>query len=117
MDIEVAILLWRMLLLSMSSFLSGCTITISWTYYRAWKRRDKRDWRGLLPLHVATIALSYNLLLVYSTIETWMRIGTAEDAPLWRAVVLIPAYGLGFVAMRAMWKLRRRKRLVEIDNI
>jgi len=108
---------WRMVLLALSGFLGGTTIVIALKYYHAWRTHTREDWRGLLPLHVFTVSLSYNFLLLYSTVETYLRIGTDDDIPWWRAALLIPAYVFGFVAMRAMWKLRRKKRLVEDHNL
>lgn len=102
---------YRMVLLSLSSFLFGTTLVISVQYYFAWRRRNS-DWRGLLPLHVATVSLSYNLMLLYSTVETMLRIGDDTDTPWWRAAILIPAYITGFIAMYVIGRLRYKKRLV-----
>lgn len=54
-------------------------------------------WRGMLPRHVATIGLSYLLLVTATLVETYMRI---HEAPTWRMPLYCAAYLLG---MWALW--------------
>lgn len=103
---------YRMVLLSLSSFLVGSTFVISVRYFFAWRKRD-HDWRGLLPLHVFVVTVSYDLMLIYSTVETMLRINDDADTVWWRAALLVPAYATGFVAMWSIARLRAKKRLVE----
>ena len=113
MDADTATLLWRLLLTSMSSFLVGSTIVICTRYYRLW-RASSHDWRGLLPLHVVVVTLSYDLLLIYATIEIYMKIGDDTDAAFWRGALLLPAYVFGFLAMYTISQLRKNRRMTEI---
>lgn len=108
---------WRMILTAMSSLLFGWTLVVSLAYLHAWRTHPRHDWRGLLPLHVFTVSLSYDLLLLYATIEVYLRIEDDADSAFWRGMILIPAYALGFIAMYAIGKLRWKKRLVEQKNI
>ena len=101
---------YRMVLLSLSSFLIGSTLVISARYFFAWRVR-RNDWRGLLPLHVFVVALSYDLMMVYSTVETYLRIGDNADVPWWRAALLVPAYITGFIAMWSIARLAAQRRL------
>lgn len=106
---------YRMVLLTLSSFLVGMTLVISVRHYFVWQRRSSDDWRGLLPLHVAAIALSYDLLLIYATIETLLRIEDDADVVWWRGAILVPAYITGYVAMFIIGRLRSKNKL--IDNV
>lgn len=106
----------RLLLTSMSAFLVGTTLVISVTYFNAWRRRGVTTWRGLLPLHVFAVTLSYDLLLIYATIEITFRL--ADESPAsWRLPLLAVAYVLGLVAMHTIFKFRQKHRLREDSNL
>lgn len=107
MDAEFA---YRMILLSLSSFLIGATAVISVRYFIAWRER-RADWRGLLPMHVALVTTSYDLMLIYATIETMLRISDDADVVWWRGALLIPAYITGYVSMWAISRLAAKRRL------
>lgn len=106
--------LWlRLVMSSMSAFLAGVSWVVVIGYFRYWYALDaatKKEWLGLLPLHVFCIAASYNLLLVYATIETFIRIGHGGHTT-WRAWVLIPAYVLGLLSMQVIHGRRRGRRM------
>jgi hypothetical protein len=98
---------------SLSAFLAGVSWVVVVGYFRYWYALDvatKKEWLGLLPVHVFCVAASYNLLLVYATIETYIRIGH-DSHTTWRAWILIPAYLLGVAAMAVIHRRRRGHRM------
>lgn len=56
-------------------------------------------WRGMLPRHVATIALSYIGLTLYAMFDVAARLRTE---PTWRAGVLLACSAVG---LWAMWEI------------
>lgn len=99
----------RMLELSLSAFLIGTTFVICVQYFRTWRKSNRHEWRGLLPLHVFVVTASYDLLLLYATFDIYGRT-LAEGPPTWRLVILPPAYALGLVAMWTIGQFRRHRR-------
>lgn len=95
----------RMIITAMSGFLVGTTLVVAAVYARqSFRARGTRD--GLLPAHVWTVALSYDLLLLYASIEVGMRVDDATQVT-WRSPVLGAAYVLGLIAMWKIGSLRR----------
>lgn len=92
------LLLFRILLRIAGGFLLGSTLLVVWTHIKEWRRRDG----ALLPLHVWSIALSYDLFLFLTMTRIW---------PLdWRTPFLVIAIGLGSVGMLVLLKHQRRDR-------
>lgn len=107
--------LWwmRWIVLAMSGFLAGTTAVIATRYAVIWSRvpaEQKSQHRGLLPLHVWLVTLSYDLLLASATVEVWTRM-TVAAGPSWRVFVLLPAYVLGVLAMIVIYRRRVSGRL------
>lgn len=96
----------QLLVSAMSAFLMGFVLVIAWRYMRVYARAP-RDWRRLLPAHVWTIALSYDLLLLYATVEVYLRAADPDATLSWRAPILIVAYVLGVIAMAIIGRLHR----------
>ncbi len=115
MDIDF-VLAVRLIIGASAAFLAGVTLVVTRNYYLAWKRRAPGPWTGLLPLHVLTISLSYDILLVYTTISALIR--TEEGGPLswWRVIMVASAIVFGFIAMYVMTQLRRHGGLREDDK-
>lgn len=107
---DTAILLVRSALLSMSGLLMGITLVVAIMFFRAWRQTVNTPRSGLLPFHVWTIALSYDLLLASATVEVLIRVN-ADAHPSWRLFVLTPAYVLGITAMYAVLRLQRARKL------
>ncbi len=113
MDIDWVLAI-RLAVGASGAFLAGVTLMVVINYYKAWMRHPRTEpWHGLLPFHVLTVSLSYDLLLVYATINALIR--TEEGGPLsiWRLCMVVPAIVLGFLAMYVMTKLRIRGGLKE----
>lgn len=107
--------LWvaRFAILGASGLLAGFTVMVAVRYAIIWSRLtavQKYTWKGLLPLHVWLVAMSYDLFLLSATVEVWTRM-TLGAGPSWRIVVLIPAYVLGVVSMLAIARRRTTGRL------
>lgn len=65
--------------------------------------------RGVLPMHVALVAISYSLL-IFLTAGTQFEL-LAEDRPAtWRLWIVPPAYLTGIVALTLMLRDIRRRR-------
>lgn len=79
------------LLLSASAFLFGMTLVVSIKYWLRWKRL--RPQPALLPLHIWTVALSYDLLLLGVAFQALTRVRW------WHPYIYLPAMLLGAVAM------------------
>lgn len=87
----------RTLLVSAGALLLGMTLVVVVRHFHAW--RVGRG--GLLPLHIWTIAASYDLLLFLVVTRT---------GPLgWRGWVQLPAVALGVWAMLAMLKYQSHR--------
>lgn len=81
----------RLVVWVVGGFVLGATFMVAMRHLRMWRESTHKR---LLPLHVWTIALSYDLLLA----ALLSRTGPAD----WRAFIYIPAILLGAVAMVVM---------------
>lgn len=80
-------------------FVLGATFMVAVRHLQAWRHSPAKR---LLPLHVWTIALSYDLLLV----ALLTRTGPAD----WRAGIYIPAILLGAAGMVVMLRYQSAER-------
>lgn len=95
------------LLTAVTVFLAGGIVTMAcltiWRYVRLWRATPGS--KGLLPLHVWTVASSYLLLVVLMLLGA---ISGQTELADWRAWVRIPALGFGFVAMFILFNFQRK---------
>lgn len=88
----------RFLLVTFGAFLLGMTLVVAARHFHAWRTGGG----GLLPLHIWTIAGSYDLLLLLVVTRT---------GPLgWRGWVQFPAVVLGVWAMLAMLRFQGERK-------
>lgn len=83
----------------LGGFVLGATFMVAMRHLRMWRESTHKR---LLPLHVWTIALSYDLLLA--------ALLTRTEPADWRAFIYIPAILLGAVAMVVMLRYQSSTR-------
>jgi len=85
----------------MAAGLMGFTFIVAMRYWASYHISVTRGRvrRGLLPLHVWTIALSYDLLLLAVVIQMAVR------TRWWHVVLFLPALFLGIIAMAVISRL------------
>ncbi len=95
---EDALYVGRLLVWLLGGGLVSLTFMVVWDHLRTWRRKGK-DMRRMLPLHVWTVALSYDLLVITVLSRT---------GPLgWRAFIYVPALLIGVFAMYVLVKHQR----------
>jgi len=88
----------RLIVWLLGGVLVSLTFMVTWDHLHTWVRKGKDKSRSL-PLHVWTVALSYDLLVIALLTRT---------GPLdWRAFIYIPALLLGVFAMYVLVKHQR----------
>lgn len=91
----------------------GLTVLICWLYVRVYLR-DRRiaramgkslEWRGLLPIHVALIAVSHAILTATVMVVIYQRIHTPVRAT---TVLSLVAHTLSMIALYVMSRYQKR---------
>ncbi len=92
-------------LVSVSALLFGFTLVVATRFMLRWREARFRYGReaALVPLHIWTIALSYDILLLGVTIQT------AQAVRWWHPLVFGPALALGLYAMAAVNRAQNRR--------
>lgn len=97
----------RFMLVTMASVLIGVTTRVILQYYRASRYAMKQgDFRGILPMHVWLISISYITLILGSVIHHVISLNTYPDAYL--ALNSI-AYTTGAVALWLILRFESRR--------
>jgi len=96
----------RVLVLLLGAALLGTTLLVVLRYGRSYVRSTEAGhvWRGLLPLHVVTIGLSYLMLAGYAMLAVLER---ARGPLSWRAPFVAVALLVGVFALRTMLRHQR----------
>lgn len=82
-------------------FIIGSSLLVAAQFFLRWRATVRGS--RLLPLHVWTLALSYDALLV-------MGVAYWPHAPTWVACLYVPTLLLGVAAMVAMLRHQREAR-------
>lgn len=90
------------------SLLAGFVFVIAVRYWRIWLRSNKTSWKGLLPLHVGVIAVSYLILMgmeanevrnlfesEYGSDEFWWKFGLSATAEVMGLIAMSVMFGVG----------------------
>lgn len=83
----------KILLLLLTGVLIGLSAVVVYRYMRRWRDLRKEHGPRLLPLHIWSVALSYDLLLVGVYLQVLVKLRW------WHPIVYIPAVILGIYAM------------------
>lgn len=98
--------LFRFLNFIAGAVVIGLTVWIAANYGLAYWRAEQK-WQGLLPRHVATIAVSYLILVVVVLYEH-----TGNEEPFgWRDPVDLIALSCGAWALRDMTRFQRYRKV------
>lgn len=92
---------FRLLAMIVGTFCLAATLVVAATYFVLWHRFHRGlpqgvRWRGLLPIHVVLIGISYALLVGITLYEIIIRI---REELTWRTPALLVAYSIGFAAL------------------
>lgn len=93
--VDDSLLLGRLVVWLLGGYLLGTSLIVTYEHFRVWRAGRGR----LLPLHVWSVAVSYDLLIVIVLTRTGPL-----DA---QAVIYIPALLLGCVAMTVLIQHQR----------
>lgn len=97
----------RFAFVAMAVVLLGVTGKVVVTYYRAYKVATARgDARGILPMYVWLISLSYNILLVGQMFHHLIELGSLPDFHIAISGLALP---LGVVALLTIFRFESRR--------